>query len=270
MNAHWHPTEEDLILHVYGEPDPRHPRDARDAASDETDEIDAHVASCAACRAIWSELRETLTLVDAANVPEPDEGFERVMWARVEAALPARPPAAWWRIRQLVPVAGLTAVVVAAVVAGYTWRGGPTTPAIGPAAASSAAEVRTQHTRERVLLTALDDHFEQTQMLLVELLNAPDTNRTDLQFERTTADDLVASGRLYRVTARQTGDMQFAQMLEDLESVLVEVARSPDTMSTGDLKSLRARIEDEGLLFKVRAVTNEIHDRQKDLWTSTE
>jgi hypothetical protein len=75
---------------------------------------------------------------------------------------------------------------------------------------------------------------------------------------------------LYRVTARQTGDLQFAQMLEDLESVLVEVARGPDTMSPDDLKSLRTRIQNEGLLFKVRAVTNEIHDRQRDFWTSTE
>jgi hypothetical protein len=269
MDMPWHPTEDELILHAYRRRDGQRRTDDRGEGA-RTDDIgiDTHLAACAACRAAWDELRATLELVDAATVPEPGLGFEQVMWARIERTLPAKRTSRW-SLRQLVPLAGLTAVVAAVVLAGYAWRGTTNTPASSRTrAVTSPRDV--QRTRERVLLTALNDHFEQTQMLLVELLNAPDTARSDLQFERATAGDLVASGRLYRVTARQTGDLQFAQMLEDLESVLVEVARGPDTMSPDDLKSLRTRIQNEGLLFKVRAVTNEIHDRQRDFWTSTE
>ena len=59
-------------------------------------------------------------------------------------------------------------------------------------------------------------------------------------------------------------------MLEDLESVLVEVARGPEALNEKDLESLRARIDSQNLLFKVRAVTNQIHERQRNLSTSSE
>jgi hypothetical protein len=119
-----------------------------------------------------------------------------------------------------------------------------------------------------VLLAALDEHFETTQSLLVDLMNAPDgggsdSAAADFSFERTTADELVSSGRLYRVTARQNGDVQFARMLDDLEPVLVDVSHSPDRITRNDLQSLRARINDASLLFKVRALSNEIRDREK-------
>ncbi|MFI5179300.1 MAG: hypothetical protein ACHQO8_12075 [Vicinamibacterales bacterium] len=259
----WHPTDEDLILHFYG-----------DGGPDEERRIDEHLGACSTCRQSWAELGDTLKMVDAATVPEPGDGFERTMWARVQTALPSPASRGWtWR---LVPAIGFAAVLVTAVALGSQWWSHRETPrAVGtsaPAAiAAGATSARAQaRDRERVLLSALDDHFQQTELLLVELMNAPDEGRADLSFERATADDLVASGRLYRVTARQNGDLQFAQMLDDLESVLVEVARSPEHVARKDFKSLRSRIDDQSLLFKVRAVTNQIHARQKDLLTSSE
>jgi hypothetical protein len=54
-------------------------------------------------------------------------------------------------------------------------------------------------------------------------------------------------------------------MLDDLESVLVDVSRGPDRMEGKALASLRKRIEGSDLLFKVRAVTDDIHRRQRNL-----
>ena len=118
--------------------------------------------------------------------------------------------------------------------------------------------------RERVLLTALNDHFSQTEMLLVEVMNAPDATR-QLEFERQTADELVASGRLYRQTAQQNGDRQLAGMLDDIEGVLTEIARSSNRLEAHELDSLRTRIEDDDLLFKVRAVRTEVRSRRRAL-----
>ena len=73
------------------------------------------------------------------------------------------------------------------------------------------------------------------------------------------------AGRLYRVTAEQNGDRHLAQMLEDIERVLVDIARSPNKPAARDMKNLRTRIDNNGLLFKVRAVTNEIRQRQQTL-----
>ena len=91
-----------------------------------------------------------------------------------------------------------------------------------------------------------------------------------MAFERATADDLVASGRLYRATAEQAGHVQMAHMLDDLESVLVDLARSPDKLERQALESLRTRIDDDDLLFKVRAVASEIRGRQQNPTTVSE
>lgn len=261
--TNWHPTEEDLVLHFYGETGP-----------DEERRVDDHLASCSACRQSWTELGETLKLVDAATVPEPGEGFERIMWARVQQSLPepeTTRPSVW----RWVPAFGMAAALVVAVGIGYAWRlhhESSATPSTGAAASAAgggnvvrASLSDLQRTRERVLLTALNDHFQQTEVLLTELMNSPDDGRADIDFERQAADDLVASGRLYRVTAQQSGDLQLARMLDDLESVLVEVANSPEHVSKKDFQSLRTRIDDQNLLFKVRAVSNQIHERQKTL-----
>jgi hypothetical protein len=249
-----HPNEEDLILHFYGE------RPEAEAT------IDEHLGICPSCQTTWTELRGTLQLVDDAPVPEPPAGFERVMWAKVQQQLSVKPPQRW----NFAPLALAATVLLAVALGAYVTRqlSSPGTAGTTGAAANlgpvSSADVA--RGRERVLLTALDDHFQQSELLLVELLNSPETSGS-LAFERATADDLIDSGRLYRVTAQQNGNVRLAAMLEDLELVLVEIARSPEQLDKKDLRSLRARIEDDNLLFKVRAVSQQIHDRQKALST---
>ena len=84
---------------------------------------------------------------------------------------------------------------------------------------------------------------------------------TGFGLERVTADDLLAAGRLYRQTAEYTGHQALVRMLEDLEPVLVEVARGPDRIDDRDRQWLRHRIDDDNLLFKVRAVSNDVRGR---------
>ncbi|HKV98281.1 MAG TPA: hypothetical protein VJN96_00590 [Vicinamibacterales bacterium] len=263
-----HLTDEDLILHFYGEGGPSEER-----------RIDDHLAACSECRQAWAELGDMLKLVDAAKVPEPGEGFERVMWARVQNGLPEARPKVSTSTWRWIPALGVAAAVVLAVAIGYGWRASHDPhSAAAPAASTTSstsgpAFVRTsatdmQKTRERVLLTALSEHFQQTEVLLTEIMNAPDQGGSEADFERTSAGDLVASGRLYRVTAQENGDLQLARMLDDLEGVLVEVARSPEKVAPKDFQSLRTRIGDQNLLFKVRAVSTQIQQRQKSLISS--
>lgn len=247
-----HVTDDELILHFYGEA----PREAL--------RIDGHLGECDHCRANWTALQRTMQMVDSADVDEAPAGFERVMWARVRPALPQRAPkTAWWSPRLWAPVAGLAAVIAVAFAGGRLWpKAVPATPV-----ANEAADAKT--TRERVLLTALRDHFEQTENLLVELKNTPDAADIDLSSEQTTARDLVAAGRLYRETATQNGDLELTTVLDDLERVLVDVAGSGEHVTPNDLKSLRARMEDDNLLFKVRALTGAVREREKTLSTKS-
>jgi hypothetical protein len=246
----WHPTDDDLTLHAYRDDTP----DARAA-------IDRHLRECGACAATWREIEALRQLASAADVPDPGAGFEDAMWARIAPRLETWPPARRrvWTARQIVAVGAWAATIAGIVAAGHVWlRHAPAAATVKPTAAAAVPS----DVRERVLLTALDSHFSQTEMLLVELMNAPDDAKGSLAFERETADDLVQSGRLYRVTAAQTGDRRLTDVLDDVQTVLTEVARGPETPDRDDLAAIRSRIERNDLLFKVRAVTNDIRVRQ--------
>ena len=243
-----HPTDDELVLHFYGEHAPA------DRAR-----IDAHLGGCATCQSLWDEIGRTLTVVGDADVPEPPAGFERVMWARVSAALPPRTSP--WSWRALVPLTSFGALAIVLALSGRTSAPAPETPAMETAEATPAPDAEALEARERALFTALDGHLAQTEMLLIELMNGPDRAMSDFEFARATAEDLVASGRLYRATAESTGHRRVVAVLEDLEPVLVEVARGPEQVDSATVRSLRERIDDEGLLFKVRAVTPEPWDR---------
>ena len=197
--------------------------------------------------------------LDQVNVPEPDAAFEARMWARVSSQVPAHRPT--WTFRQVLVVGAWAAVVGVIAGAGLTWQ---TARSVAAPPVETASAGRADDMRERVLLTALNDHFSQTEMLLVEVLNAPDSAR-EFQFERATADDLVTSGRLYRQTAIQNGNVQLAMMLDDIEGVLTDIAQESDRADARNVRTLKARIEDDDLLFKVRAVTTEVRGRRRAL-----
>lgn len=241
-----HPTDDELILHFYGE----------HATADRV-RIDTHLGSCATCQTLWDEIGRTLTVAGDTDVPEPPADFERVMWARVSAALP--PKASPWSWRALVPLTSFGAIAMALAIGSATPEPAPV-PATETAEATPSPDAEALEARERALFTALDGHLAQTEMLLIELMNGPDRGASNFEFAKTTAEDLVSSGRLYRATAESTGHRRVAAMLEDLEPVLVEVARSPEQVDSATVRSLRERIDDEGLLFKVRAVTTDRND----------
>lgn len=242
-----HPTDDELIEHFCG-----------DAAPSERERIETHMRECARCQQAWDDMAAALTMVNDA-VPEPPDGFERVVWARVRQAIEiesATPPRrSIWTWRTIVPAGALAAAVIALVLTSRS--SGALAPVVDTAVGDAARANLRQN--ERVLFTALDEHFQQTEALLVELRNAPD--KDGLELERVTADDLVASGRLYRQTAEYTGHEGLVRMLDDLEPVLVEVARGSNQMGDRDRQWLRTRIEDDNLLFKVRAANFDVRER---------
>ena len=129
------------------------------------------------------------------------------------------------------------------------------------AATSRRAVADEAMVRERVLLIAVGDHLERSQMVLVELSNAETRGELDISAERQLADDLVASNRLYRHTAQQMGQASVAGVLDELERVLVEVARGPSTVSMQQLADIQQRIESQGILFKVKVIGSEIRQQ---------
>lgn len=102
----------------------------------------AHLAACAACRATLAEVRLALAFAAEAEVPEPSPLFWPQVNTRVRAALDdaarERAPGWWARLRVdvVVPLAGLTAIVVA--LASAIGRVPSGTNAVPPGARGSA------------------------------------------------------------------------------------------------------------------------------------
>jgi hypothetical protein len=108
----------------------------------------------------------------------------------------------------------------------------------------------------------VSDHLERSRRVLAEMAGAPaSAGAVDLRAERAQAANLVANSRLYRQTAARAGEARVADLLDDLERVLIEIANGPDEVRPQDLLVLKKRIEERDLLFKVRALQSQVRER---------
>jgi len=214
-----------------------------------------------------------MALVDSAAPVEAPIGFERIAWARLEPHLevqgvsPVRRSAGkiydlvfgksareggWFP--QWALAGGVAALVLAAFVAGRFSGGG--------AAVTTTNTTMASVDSGRVLQSAVGDHLDRTQMMLVELANAETDGADVLAGEQARAGDLVAANRVILQSAIQSGDGQVVDILEDLERVLMEIANSPANATSNDLTDLQSRITREDLLFRLRVIASEMRQRQ--------
>jgi hypothetical protein len=252
-----HLTEDDLVLHYYGEMTDR----------EEADSI-AHLRNCPQCHDSYRRLQRVLAAVDehAFAVPALPDHFERTVWARLEPSM-TRDRRGWsWLGLSPAKLALAASVVMLVGAAFYAGRLMPRDPAAIPTPdpAMQVSAAATAQLRERILLVDLSDHLEQSQMVLIELVNANANAGADIGGERKRAEQLVAANRLYRQTALTTGDSAIAELLDELELAFVDIAASPANASSQSLDELRRRIEAKGLLFKVRVVSSGVRQRQRN------
>ena len=244
-----HLTEDDLILYYYGE-----------LEAPASAQAGQHLRECSACHASFTNIQRVLAAVDATLPVELGEGFERTVWARLQPELDRSRKKGWLTWFVLSParlwVAGIAILVAAAFFAGRVSQPTPLTTAVDNAAAGKALS-------ERILLADLGQHLDRSQLMLVDLVSSDPADRIDLAAERERAKELVADNRLYRQTATANGNTALAAVLDDLEQVLVDVAASPDSITPAELNNVRKRIEDKGLLLKVRVLSSEVQKRQK-------
>jgi len=233
-----HLNEEDLILHYYGE-------GAAGAGE--------HLAACDACRASFESLERVLRAMDTLDAPVPLEGYESRVWNRLAREL-SSPQKRWWR--EFTPwrlsLAGAMAVLlVAAFLAGrISQQRQPLAGLSGPV-------------RERIMLVAVGEHLERSQMILVELVNNASAGPVDITEEKERARDLVDENRLYRQAALKSGDRGVSSVLDELERTLLEVAHSPSKLGSEEFARIRERIEAEGILFKIRVVGSNLRERER-------
>ena len=238
-----HLTEEQLILHYYGE--------EGDALAAEQ-----HLNGCPECRTLYGALQRVLNVVDTIPVPERGAEYGAEVWKRIEHAVPRRRwrwlPALDWRL-------AAAGVAMAGLLAG-AFAVGRIYPSKRQAAQVVAMDPQL---RERVLMVAVGDYLERSQMVLVELANADPRGKLDISGEQERAADLVSESHLYRQTAEHTGDTTVANVLDDVDRVLLEIAQGPAEVTPVELEGLQQRLRTEGILFKMRVLGSKVRGEGK-------
>ena len=239
-----HLSEEQIVLHYYG--------DAEEAA-----EVERHLAVCPNCRAEFARVQALLQQIEPLEVPEPAAGFEEKTWLNLRDRLPEKGNflKRLFGAQQKWALAGaMIGLLAVAFLAGRFW------PRPGP---QVVQQPPSQVNPQRVVLVAVGDHLERSQMLLVEIMNADTKGPINFSNEQAEARELLDSNHLYRVSSQQAGDPQVAHLLDQLGRVLAEIANGPAEVSPGDLEQVRHTIQSEGLLFKVRVVGSEVNSRAR-------
>jgi hypothetical protein len=235
-----HLTEEQIVLHCYG-----------DAESGEN--IERHLAVCSECRGEFENVKALLKEIPASAVPEPPAYLEQKLWLNLRDHLIEEKSPMWRRFfapQKLATAAAVIVLVLAAFVAGRFWPR-PGNPGNQPPEVAQANP-------GRVVLLAVGDHLERSQMLLIEIMNSDAKDKTAITGEQELARNLLDDNRLYRQSAQRNGDPEVARLLDELERVLVEVANAPPDASAANLHEIRGRIQSQDLLFKIHALGTKI------------
>jgi len=235
-----HPSEDELILHYYGE-------------GGASPAVEAHLASCAACSQAFADLRADLSSVTEEPIPARGEEHGEKVWRDLQPRLRLRsvrrgPAVRWWA------PAALAASLVAAFLVGRHF------PAGGPSSAPIP-----EHARDRIFLVMVGDHLERSEMVLLEVANAEGSEPVDVRSAQESAENLVAANRLFRLSARRAGEPGVASVLDELERVLLEVAHGPSTQGPEARAQLRRRLEAGDILFKVRVLESTVRSKEKQM-----
>jgi hypothetical protein len=230
-----HLTDEQLVAHYFAE-------DANRVVTE------THLRICSRCEQAYEEIVNTL----AVRAPEPPavaRDYGKQLWQSIKT--PLRPYQAPKRQRphftwpRLAFAGGSLLALILAFWGGSQWQ--------RSRAHSSQASISPQ-AKERVVLLILNDHLDRSERLLVELNHGgadfgdPDGS---LQME---ARQLLPDNRLYRQTVSSGGDQILSGALDHLERVLLEVANSPDKLSSADIARIEREMNTDSLLFQIRVL----------------
>ena len=252
-----HYTEDELTLYYYGE--------GRRRA-----DIERHIEACASCGSLYREIAGTLAMIAAPEVPDRGDQYGLEVWQRIRHTLPEQDASSWrtlWtalsRGDRLGFAAAAALLLLAAFVGGRVWQrqaspqGAPQLAA-GTGTPAGAAPV-TNDMRQRILLTSVADHLDRSERVLTDIMNAPD--RGDISTEQRWAEDLLDASRLYRQDAVEAGEQSVADVLDDLERSLLDIANGPSKLTAADLERVRLRVDAAALLFKVRVLSEALQER---------
>ena len=216
----------------------------------------AHLKACRECSRKYAEFTRSLEEIRPVAVPQRSADYGERVWQTLRTQLvPYEKKTASWRgwanWRAATLAIGCAVVLAAAFFGGRYWE--RSTKKVDIAESPQATQ--------RVVLVVLSDHLDRTERLLVQVEHSESPDSTENAQLQSEAQELLASNRLYRVTASNTGDAALAGSLDRLEGVLAEIANNPNLTAT-DLKRVRKDMNTRGILFEIRVLQARRQDQR--------
>jgi hypothetical protein len=238
-----HLSQEELIEHYYSE-------DAQKA------EAEAHLRICTPCSQAYADLGKMLGSLRSPEIPARGPEYGEQVWQSIRGSvLPyeRRKKRGFFTIPRFAYAAACLLFLMGAFVAGRVWERAHTKPVLAS---------NPQQAKERVVLFVLDNHLDRSERLLVQLNHSSAEGGTvdyPLQAE---ARQLLNDNRLYRQSLAQANDPLLANALDHLERVLLEVANSPDGLSSADVVRIEKEMNTQGLLFEIRVLRTKVSEEK--------
>jgi anti-sigma factor RsiW len=224
----------------------------------------SHLAVCDRCAARVREAEEVLSLIDAACQSDSAEPVPTArLRARIEDGLAAHPPVGRAGHHTLFSRWGVAAAAVLAVGILGALVGWFETGTVNPLETETAREAvretpspsddAPRAARQATWLESQTSrHLEQAQLLLRSFRNTPAVSASELHYERALSRELVIRNRLLRRRAEQQGDAATADVLVQVEPLLVDIANLPDQAAGGDIAALQSLIRTRGIIAELR------------------
>jgi hypothetical protein len=233
--------------------------------------VRAHLSGCAECRAAL----EDLSVIRAALARRPDvatppggdwSGFMRRLDATIAAERsrvdPAKTAVVTPLRRQLAPYLALAATLALVTIAVITVLNrrhvsDPTTAVTVPAEPAAEAAPAVLHASltttgpDPGLLAVSGQHFERSKLVVLGLVTKSG-RQDDWAYERGLASSLLDDTRLYRQAAEERGMQPLADVMGDLELVLLQTSMA-DQPTEASLHQLQRLIRRRDLLTKMNA-----------------
>ena len=212
-------------------------------------EAKAHLKACRECSTAYAQLKQTLDSIKPEAIPQKGPEYGDFVWQALRPQLiPYQKKTeqwqgwTWWKTATA--AAACLALLTAAFIGGRYWEHRSTTT---PEVAGNPQP------QQRLVVVVLTDHLDRTERLLVQLNHADSGDRAENAQLQSEARELLASNRLYRVSANREGDPAMAGALDRLERVLAEIANDPH-LTAADLDHVRKDMNTSGILFEVRVL----------------
>jgi Putative zinc-finger len=249
-----------IELYVYGE-----------LSAEEQDQVARHIDECADCQAAVRDLAAIRRALAARPVVEgPQAGDWSGFMARLDASIaqdarivaPDRQPAVRpfprastaprWSVPSLLATAALLALTTLGVTFAMRARH-PVTQA--PEVSSLPAAAPSVSADDKGFEALSEEHFERSKLVVLGLAakDAAHTSSADWTYERALAATLLTDTRMYRMAAEDRGLRSIADVMGDLELVLLQ-ASFTDVRDPASLAQIQRLIRKRDLVEKMDVV----------------